>query len=108
MRIAPREPLPLQSLARLRIEMGQYPAARHLLTTALRASPDDLVTARMLIELESRERKHHPGGPRIGRGTPSLASAARVELSSPGTARTRRPASGRAVAGRPAAPTWDP
>lgn len=60
MRIAPREPLPLQSLARLRIEMGQYPAARHLLTTALRAAPDDVVTARMLIELESRERKHHP------------------------------------------------
>jgi tetratricopeptide (TPR) repeat protein len=61
MRIAPHEPLPLQSLARLRIEMGQYPAARRLLTTALRAAPDDLVTARMLIELESREHKgHHP------------------------------------------------
>jgi tetratricopeptide (TPR) repeat protein len=62
MRIAPREPLPLQSLARLRIEMGQYPAARHLLTTALRAAPDDLVTARMLIELESREHKVRHSG----------------------------------------------
>ena len=55
MRIAPREALTLQTLARLRLEMGQLPAARMLLESALRAAPDDLVTPRMIAELRTKE-----------------------------------------------------
>ena len=60
MRIAPREPLPLQSLARLRMEMGQLDQAEKLLNAALRAGPDDPVTARMMAELHKRKEAARP------------------------------------------------
>ncbi len=56
MRIAPREALPLQALARLRLEMGQIEAARMLLAAAQRAAPDDPMTRRMVLEAGTRAR----------------------------------------------------
>jgi hypothetical protein len=61
MRIAPREALPLQALARLRLEMGQVDAARGLLAAAQRAAPDDPITRRMLMEASARARTLREG-----------------------------------------------
>lgn len=61
MRIAPREALPLQALARLRLEMGQIDAARALLGAAQRAAPDDPITRRMIMEAGVRARAAREG-----------------------------------------------
>lgn len=56
LRIAPREPLALRAIARLRMETGHLDDARRVLQVAFRANGDDPKTNQMIAEVDRRLR----------------------------------------------------